>query len=179
MPEGDRIEKLARKPEVAFTAARKEQYLDYFRNHEMLGGRKYMCAEAVGVSWSTVDYHVKYDPEFAQRLEEARQAWIDETILIPALDRAAKGVLKPIIGGKNKDVIVTYERVYSDSLMLAMLKAHRPEFREREQNRNGGIGTSGGGGVMIVPMAPRNTDEWQELYGEKARGKSGQVDASK
>ena len=165
------IEKLKPKPMVPFTSDRKEQYLELFRTHPELGGRKYLCAEAVGVSGSTIDYHVKNDPEFAQALEDARQAWIDEHLFSAALKRARDGVERPIIGGKFKDEIITYERVYSDSLMAMMLRAHRQEFKDGKDNA--GLNASGTGGVLIVPGAPATINEWQNQFGDLARGTVG------
>lgn len=162
------IEKLKPKPMVPFTSDRKEQYLELFRTHPELGGRKYLCAEAVGVSGSTIDYHVKNDPEFAQALEDARQAWIDEHLFSAALKRARDGVERPIIGGKFKDEIITYERVYSDSLMAMMLRAHRAEFKDAAS-----MTASGTGGVLIVPGAPATINDWQNQFGDLARGTVG------
>ena len=165
------IEKLKPKPMVPLTSDRKEQYLELFRTHPELGGRKYLCAEAVGVSGSTIDYHVKNDPEFAQALEDARQAWIDEHLFSAALKRARDGVERPIIGGKFKDEIITYERVYSDPMMLAMLRAHRAEFKDKDGS---GMSQSGsGGGVLIVPGAPATINDWQNQFGDLARGTVG------
>ena len=165
------IEKLKPKPMVPFTSDRKEQYLELFRTHHDLGGRKYLCAEAVGVSGSTIDYHVKNDPEFAQALDDARQAWIDEHLFSAALKRARDGVERPIIGGKFKDEIITYERVYSDSLMAMMLRAHRQEFKDGKDNA--GLNASGTGGVLIVPGAPATINDWQNQFGDLARGTVG------
>ena len=178
MPTGDKIQKLQRKPQVPFTAERKQAYLEMFRYDPDLGGRKFLCAEAIGVSASTLDYHCKYDPEFAEMLEEARQAWIDENLYVPALRRARDGVTKPIIGGKFKDEVVTTVQEYSDSLMLAMLRAHKPEFKEKDPTAGGGLGSTGSGGVMVVPMAPGNVAEWEDLFGKKAQGKTGAPEGS-
>ena len=176
MPVGDKIEKLERKPQVPFTAVRKAKYIDIFRNHELFGGRKYLCAEAIGVAASTIDYHCRYDPEFAEQLEESRQAWIDENLYLPALHRATHGVSKPIIGGKFKNEVVCHVQEYSDTLMLAMLRAHKPEFKDKGDSKSG-LGATGGGGVMVVPTAPANASEWEDLFGEKARGTTGQQGA--
>lgn len=168
------IEKFFRhKPLIKFTLERKREFLDLFRNHPDLGGRKNLCAEAVGCSVATVEYHVKKDPEFAEAFEEARQAWIDENLFTPALRRARDGVEKPVVGGKFRDEIVAHIREYSDSLTLAMLRAHRPEFRENSKMGPGAGGPGGGGGVMIVPSAPLQPDDWQAQYGEMAKGQTG------
>lgn len=170
------IQKYVRsKPSIPFTLDRKREFLDFFRNHPDLGGRKNLCAEAVGVCVSTIERHVKQDPEFGEAFEEARQAWIDENLFTPALNRARDGVKKPIIGGKFKDEIITYVREYSDSLTLALLRAHRPEFRD--SSKTAGLGSTGTGGVMIIPAAPLHMEEWQELYGEVAKGQTGKPEA--
>ena len=171
MPPGSHIERLKPKPMVPFTATRKEQYLELFRSHPDLGGRRALCAEAVGVSLSTIDYHTRHDPEFAQALEDARQAWIDEHLFSAALKRARDGVERPIIGGQFKDEIITYERVYSDSLMAMMLRAHRAEFKDGKDAAS--MTASGTGGVLIVPGAPATINEWQNQFGDLARGTVG------
>ncbi len=170
------IEKLKPKPVVPFTAERKEYYLEMFRNHPEFGGRKYLCAEAVGVSSSTIDYHVKLDPEFAEALEDARQAWIDENLFTSALKRARDGIEKAVIGGKFRDEIITYDRIYSDSLMALMLRGARPEYRD---GKDGALAATGGGngGVLIVPSAPATINEWQNQFGEMARGTTGRPKA--
>lgn len=164
------IEKLKPKPVVPFTADRKQRYLDMFRSHERFGGRKYLCGEAVGVSATTLCYHLKNDPEFAQAFEDARQCWIDEHLVTALLQRAVKGVDKPLLGGRFKDEVVAYERVYSDSLLALELRASRPEYREA---KGAAISTSGTGGVLIVPGAPETVSDWQNAFGDLAKGTVG------
>lgn len=160
------IQKMPRKPHVPFTLERKEQYLALFRSDPECGGRKYLCAERVGVSYTTVDDHLKRDPEFAIAFEGARQAWIDENLIGPALERAIKGTKKPLIGGQFRDQVVAHERVYSDSLMSMMLRAHRPEFKDKDV----ALAQVGSAGVLIVPGAPETISEWQKQFGELAKG---------
>lgn len=170
------IEKLKPKPMVPFTADRKQQYLDLFRSHERFGGRKYLCGEAVGVSASTVDYHIKNDPEFAQAFEDARQCWIDEHLVTALLQRAVTGVEKPLLGGRFKDEVVAYERVYSDSLLALELRARRPEYRDAKE---AAMAASGTGGVLIVPGAPETVSDWQNAFGDLARGTVGRPTGEK
>ena len=165
------IEKLKPKPMVPFTSDRKQQFLDLFRSHPELKGCRALCAEAVGVSITTLYDHLKRDPEFAEAFEDALQAFIDENMFAPALKRARDGVERPIIGGKFKDEIVTYERVYSDSLMAMMLRAHRAEFKDGKDAAN--MTASGTGGVLIVPGAPATINDWQNQFGDLARGTVG------
>jgi len=169
------IEKLQRKPMVPFTSDRKQQFLDLFRSHPELKGCRALCAEAVGVSITTVYDHLKRDPEFAEAFEDALQAFIDENLFAPALKRARDGVERPILGGKYKDEIVTYEKVYSDAMMLAMLRAHRAEFRDKEAVGAASVNLGGsGGGVLVVPGAPTTINEWQNWYGDMAQGSGDQ-----
>jgi len=165
------IEKLQRKPMVPFTSDRKQQFLDLFRSHPDLKGCRALCAEAVGVSITTLYDHLKRDPEFAEAFEDALQAFIDENMFAPALKRARDGVERPIIGGKFKDEIITYERVYSDSLMAMMLRAHRAEFKDGKDAAS--MTASGTGGVLIVPGAPATINDWQNQFGDLARGTVG------
>lgn len=165
------IEKLQRKPMVPFTSDRKQQFLDLFRSHPDLKGCRGLCAEAVGVSITTLYDHLKRDPEFAEAFEDALQAFIDENMFAPALKRARDGVERPIIGGKFKDEIITYEKVYSDSLMAMMLRAHRAEFKDGKDAAS--MTASGTGGVLIVPGAPATINEWQNQFGDLARGTVG------
>lgn len=171
------IEKYKRpKPMVTFTPERKQQYLELLRSHPDLKGCRALCAEAVGISMHTVYDHMKRDPEFAQAFEDAIQAFIDENLFAAALKRARDGVERPIIGGKFKDEIVAHERVYSDSIMLAMLRAHRPEFKDKADAGAAPGGNSGG--VMIIPSAPSSLTDWQSQYGELAKGTHGRPGGS-
>jgi AcrR family transcriptional regulator len=156
---------------VPFTSDRKQQFLDLFRSHPELKGCRALCAEAVGVSITTLYDHLKRDPEFAEAFEDALQAFIDENMFAPALKRARDGVERPIIGGKFKDEIITYERVYSDSLMAMMLRAHRAEFKDGKDAAS--MTASGTGGVLIVPGAPATIHDWQNQFGDLARGTVG------
>lgn len=176
------IEKMPRKPQVPFTPERKQHYLELLqgRIRPELGGCRALCAEAVGVSMSTVNDHLKRDPNFAEAYEDALQAFIDENMFAKALERARDGVERPIIGGKDRDQVVATERVYSDSLMLAMLRAHRPEFKDKGDGPGGGgsFGTPGGGGVMVITSAPATVGDWQQQFGELAAGTHGKPGAA-
>lgn len=175
------IEKLVRKPQIPFTAERKQHYLEMLRSHETLGGCRALCAEAVGISLSTLQHHLKVDQAFAEAYEDAIQAFIDQNMFVKALERARDGVERPIIGGKDRDQVVATERVYSDSLMLAMLRAHRPEFKDKGDGpggAGGSFGTPGGGGVMVIPSAPANIADWQGQFGKLARGTHGKPEGA-
>lgn len=160
-------EKMPRKPPVEFTPDRKEVFIEAYRRT----GLVYLSAEAAGVSDWTVQDHRKKDPEFNQLCEQAKQRWVDEVLVTEAVRRATEGCEEPIIGGKERDTIVAYKRVYSDGLMSALLRANRQEFRTGETEAGGGPGSSP---VMFIPMAvPGTMDEWEERFSEAAKGQGG------
>ena len=83
----------------------------------------------------------------------------------PPYIKLSKAVRYPV------DEIVTYERVYSDSLMAMMLRAHRAEFKDAKDAAS--MTASGTGGVLIVPGAPATINDWQNQFGDLARGTVG------
>lgn len=163
------IEKMKPRPHVAFTADRKEVFLENFRQTGVL----YISAHAAGVDSVTVHSHIRKDPEFARRAKEAKQLWVDEVLVQEAVRRATKGSHRPIIGGKFRDEVVAEEVVYSDGLMSQLLRANRAEFKEGIGGAVGEGGTGNGtGAAFLVPTAPMTMDEWEAVYGEDARGKT-------
>jgi len=156
---------------IEFTPERKEQVIRYMRSHPDFGGRKSLCLEAVGITSGQMGYHLKMDEAFREAFHDAHQQWIDENLYASAVTRARDGVVKPIMGGRFKDEKVGEIREYSDSLTLALLRAGRPDFRDKGPSTDGAEAQAGG--VMIVPSAPPNMGEWQDLLGEAAKGQSG------
>lgn len=61
------------------------------------------------------------NPAFQELCDDARAAFF-ATIQAAALQRAVNGHLEPIVGGRNRDEIVAYKPVYSDTLMAMFLK---------------------------------------------------------
>lgn len=163
-----------RKPHVPCTPERQQKFLEFFRGHvpghEELGGRKWLCAEAVGVSYSAIRNHRQKDPVFDEAFEEARECWVDENLLGNAVKRAVEGVQQHALGGKDRDEAIPLNVAYSDGIMSMLLKGHRHQYRE---SHTGGDGASEGGGVMIIPANPATTEDWEQSYSEMAKGKTG------
>jgi len=154
-----------------FTVKRKEKYLALLRDHPEIGGSKSLCAEAIGITTGCINEHLRVDPVFKEMYEEAREAWVDENLLKEAIRRAIDGDEKKIFGGKDKNELLYIEKRRSDRLLELLLKANRKEFRnnyEGTPEENGSVG-----GVMIVPSAPTNIDDWEAAHGEAAKGKTG------
>ncbi len=156
------------KARVEFTPERKELFLKHFRER----GLHYVCADIVGVSANTVFSHVKSDEAFGEAYKEAKEQHT-ESVIIAAMElRGIKGVDRPIIGGKDRDVIVTTQKEYSDACLLALARSRRPEFGQKGLDGATADAADGGtgGGVLIVPAAPHTILEWQAQYGQDARG---------
>lgn len=151
-----------RKPPVLFTDDRKQKFLDHYR----LTGLYYMSAGVAGVSGQTVRHHIQNDKEFGAAAEQAMQDWLDEAEL-KIMSRAIDGVEEPVIGGKNRDEIVAHVKRYSDGLASQLLRAKRPEYREKQQ-----IDMNVKGGVLVVPQKPATAEEWEAQHGEAAAGKT-------
>lgn len=165
------MERLRARPRVIFTADVKCKFLDLLQNDADCGGSKALCAAKVGVSLGAVNRQLREDAVFSDEFTDAMQIWIDANIFRPALSRAKDGFKRPILGGQFKDTIVAHEQVYSDSIMLAMLKAHKPEFSGRPESVSA-AGTPSHG-VMVIPAAPTTLNQWEHEYSELAKGHQG------
>lgn len=166
-------EPLERKPPVEFTPERRALFLELYRSDPVIGGRKMLCAERVGISKTALAAHEKKDLGFQAAVAEAKNAWVEEILVTAAIKRATEGVAKPIMGGRFKDEVVATEIQYSDTLLMALLRANDPAFKDK-----GGAGADGGtgGGVVVLPSAPATMGDWQKQFGEMAKGGGAQDD---
>jgi len=87
-----------------------------------------------GTSRSRVYELRKADPSFALAWEEAEETAAD-ALEAEARRRAVAGVLEPMVSGgrivRDDDGQPIAVRRYSDNLLLALLRAHRPPRREK------------------------------------------------
>ena len=92
---------------------------------------KHACT-AAGIERSTSYKERAQSPDFAAQWDEALEDAIDD-LEAEARRRAFEGVEKPVFqGGKRVGSV----REYSDTLLLAMLRAHRPQkYREHFEIR--------------------------------------------
>ena len=121
--------------------ARKRAFLDSFR----LSGNVSAAARAVKVERHRPYVWAADDAAFKAAWAEAEQESIDR-LEKEARRRAEDGCLEPVYqGGK----LVGHKQVYSDALMMLLLKAHRPEkYRERSALEVTG---AAGGPVKVSP----------------------------
>ena len=113
-----------------YQAAKKRAFLEAFA---LMGIVRHAC-ESVPVDRTTVWDWRQDDPVFAADFKKAQEDAADR-LEAEAFRRAHDGVERYVTN--NKGVVYLdgqplVERVYSDSLMQTLLRAHRPErFRER------------------------------------------------
>lgn len=95
------------------------------------------AAKKAKVARSTAYDWYRDDPEFAAAWDQAIEVAVD-SLEHEAWRRAATGTLEPVFQKGEK---VGAIRRYSDTLMVTLLKAHRPEkFKDRSQNELTGPG---------------------------------------
>lgn len=121
------------------------------------------AAEFAGSARRTFYDHREADKEFALAWDEAVETAIDAEEA-EARRRALHGVSRPLVSSgkvvKDEDGKVIMITEYSDTLMLARLKAHRPKYREKSQVELSG---ADGGPVQIetvrrVIVDPKSSD---------------------
>lgn len=88
------------------------------------------AASTAGVSKARVDEVRKLDAEFSAEWEAAQQVWADK-LEQEARRRAVEGVREPLVSDgkivRDDDGQPIVIRRYSDELLLAFLRTHRPE----------------------------------------------------
>ena len=127
-----------------------ELYLAYLET----SGRKRYSAIMAGVEPARLLYLMKKDDALAERQASAMDGY-KELIHASVHDRAINGVTKNIyFQGK----VCGTERQYSDTLLLALAKAHDPKFRDHVQ-----IDASVTAGVLVV-QASLDPDDWEKEY---------------
>ena len=132
-----------------------ERAQEIFLDHVRRTGKKHEAAKATGLSYHTVREYVNRNMfQMADRLEEALQEYRD-LVEGEIHRRAIEGVPEPIIGGKDRDQIVTYVQRYSDRLLEFHARRHIPEYRQAQQ-----VDLNIRGGVIAVPAQAPTIDAW-------------------
>lgn len=132
-----------------FDDHRKAEWLAIIRE---CGKRAIACTK-IGVHRSTIEKHLKQDEGFRDAYEEAMQVF-RESLVAEAVRRGVRGVDEPIYNrghrvldihpedqerlaeleeaGEKPRMVPATVRRYSDSLLHALLKAHHPEFADKQ-----------------------------------------------
>lgn len=137
---------------LKFDDAAKDRYLTVLAKT----GFKTRAALAAGVSCQTVATHAENDPDFAEAMQGALEQY--HARFMEHWDTLVyEGTDEPMIGGKDKDEVVCYKKVYPTNLIAMEARRVEPGFKERSE-----IDIKGGGGVLVVP-ANADPDEWQKI----------------
>jgi hypothetical protein len=144
-----------------FTKARRRQFLALLSDGSFIG----RACEAIGISRQAVHKHQQKDPEFARQVELARSVGAG-VLEDEALRRAVHGTEKPVFqGGK----LVGHVREHSDTLLLALLRAHLPEkYTERSKTELTG---ADGGPVKVQDMLPLEVQQRLAAILQRAKGR--------
>ena len=121
------------------------------------GGLVLPACDIAGVSKSTVYELRKSDPEFAAAWDDALERSAD-VLEAEARRRAIEGVLKPICRGGE---LVGTERVYSDSLLVVLLRGRRPEIYSERHKLDAKVDNNHG----LMPLTPSQLAALNAVYG--------------
>jgi hypothetical protein len=108
------------------TVKNKEKWINVHRQYGIIA----VTCRATKIVRSTIYTWLGEDPEFAAAKEEAEREAIEQ-LEGEARRRAFKGVTKPVFYQGTECGSI---REYSDSLMMFILKAKKPEYRDRVTN---------------------------------------------
>lgn len=120
----------------ALTKATRQRMREMFLNELAQRGIVQDAAMVAGLSRQSFYEWRNNDPEFAADWDEALEI-ANDALEREAWRRAVEGVDKPLIGrvGKDQDGVIEIVKEYSDTLMVKLLAARRPEkFRERTRD---------------------------------------------
>jgi hypothetical protein len=144
------------------TKRKRREFLSTLSEGSFIG----RACEAIGVTRQAVWKLQRADPEFARQVEVARS--VGASVLEDeAMRRGLQGVEKPIFqGGK----LVGHVREYSDTLLLALLRAHLPEkYTERSKTELTG---ADGGPVKVQDMLPLEVQQRLAAILQRAKGRA-------
>lgn len=139
-----------------FTDAKKAIFLRQFALTE----RFYASAYTAGVVPETVRRHLLTDKEFFTAFEEAKERYRD--MVYAARNKALfEGYAEPIVGGKDKDAIITHKQNFPFQVLLKELQRLDPAYKDKAE-----IDMNMKGGVLVVPGRAGSMEEWNERLDE-------------
>ena len=110
---------------IKLTAKRKAKFIEYLSEL----GNVTDSARRVGISKVCLYQHKKDDPEFNEQWEAAADIGVENQI-DECRRRAFEGIDEPIV---HKGEITNHKKSYSDTLAMFLIKARRPEYRDKTQ----------------------------------------------
>ena len=160
--------------------AQKEVYIGRFADQEHLhdeiadivavGGDINTACRELGLGASTVRSALNpnsksFCPSFLEKYNEAKQEWTQQ-LKVEATRRAVEGYEESVF---FQGVEVGKQRKYSDTLLLALLKASSPEFRDRTEvvNINGNVDLN-----ELADMTSEQRDQLEQLLRSMGAGEA-------
>ena len=118
---------MAHPPKI--TDEKRQEFIELLANT----GNVSKCCQALNVSRNEMYRHRRENPEFAEQWEEARETAV-ELLEDEAWRRAFEGIEKEIISHKT-GFVIGIEKKYSDTLLMCLLQAHKPDkYQYRQRN---------------------------------------------
>jgi hypothetical protein len=152
---------------LEFTQERKDAYC----KHIELTGRRAEAARHVMVSEATVSNHVKKDLNFRAQLEAA-MSFFRDTLVKEAHRRAVDGTEEPVY---YKGIKCGSLQRYSDTLLLALMKRHMPEFRDKIETTNTNLNADLGD---MDKLTPKQRELFTQLLDSLASDSDNPTDAA-
>lgn len=143
--------KHAPRTRVALSRKKRKVFLDVLAKT----GNVSFSAQAAGYT-TTIFLHKtrREDEDFAEAWDQALQA-AGDVVEAEAYRRAIEGVLEP---NYYKGDVVGYTPKYSDTLLLAILKKLKPEYREGGRGGDMNINF----GIAVLPMTANDESGWEQ-----------------
>jgi hypothetical protein len=135
-----------------------------FCEHLSILGRVTHAARASGISPLTVKATEKSNPAFAEMIGLAQMEYRDK-VAAEVYRRAIEGYDVPIIGGREKDRVVAFERRYSDRLLEMEAKRVDSGYREKQA-----LNIGQAGGVIVINASPTDKEPWRAKYNQPEAG---------
>jgi len=138
---------------TAVAKRKRELFLEHLRKTGHISD----SAKHAGYSTSSKLHELRrQDEDFARQWDEAVDVAVSDVLESTAWDRAVDGVKKGIYyQGERVDT----EKIYSDQLLMFLLKANRPKKYRETMNVHGEI--TGTFGVAVLPMVVSES-EWEK-----------------
>ena len=112
------------------TPRKKTEFLRRLRQCGLVNKSADLCR----LSRSVLYQHKRKSEKFAKKWDQAVDESVDSVLIEEARRRAVDGIRKPLthLGEFTKDAEgnINYIREYSDSLLMFLIKAKRPEYRQ-------------------------------------------------
>jgi hypothetical protein len=118
-------------------------------------GQFMAATQSCGVSSSTVRKHLKDDPEFNEAYMDARETYKDIVISV-AQKLALEGIDEPMIGGRNRDEVVAYKKVYATNILAMEMKRVDPGYKDKSQ-----VDLNVRSGVLLLPEG-KSMEDWEK-----------------